>query len=185
MDTREKLIVTAADLFRRRGFHGVGVAEILTAAGVPKGSLYHHFPKGKHDLALASAEWASRGMQRIIDDAFCDAKNFADGATTLCFKLAKFFDISGGWDGCPVSSILTDGPENDLFRQAVADAFEDWISRVAGHGERFGLAADTARAQGELLLVGIQGAWTLARAQKSSDPLRRLPVQIYPLTSLH
>ncbi len=185
MDTREKLIVTAADLFRQKGFHGVGVAEILVAAGVPKGSLYHHFPQGKHDLAVAAARWASDGMLQIIDDSFRDADDFADGATTLCHKLAKFFDISGGWDGCPVSSILVDGPENDLFRSTVAGAFDAWIANAEEHGQRLGLSKPVARAQAELLLVGIQGAWTLARAKRNSEPLRRLPIQIYPTKTLN
>ena len=176
--TKTRLIQAAADLFRLRGFHGVGVSEILERAEAPKGSLYHHFPNGKSDLAIAAAGWASDGMVRIIDDAFRDAGTYEDGATTLCHKLAKFFDLSGGWDGCPVSSILLDGPENDAFRASVAQAYETWVARVAAHGERLGLAPEAARFRAETLLIAIQGAWTLARARKSSDVLREIPRRI-------
>lgn len=176
--TKSRLILAAADLFRVRGYHGVGVTEILEQAEAPKGSLYHHFPKGKADLAIAAAEWASAGMVRIIDDAFRDAGTYADGATTLCHKLAKFFDLSGGWDGCPVSSILLDGPENDAFRAQVAHAYETWVERVAHHGTRLGIPEDDALFRAETLLIAIQGAWTLARARKSSDVLREIPARI-------
>ena len=45
MPTKDRLIRAAADLFRTRGYHGVGVADVLAAAHAPKGSLYHHFPE--------------------------------------------------------------------------------------------------------------------------------------------
>lgn len=173
--TRDKLIFASAGLFRQKGYHGVGLAEILETAGVPKGSLYHHFPNGKQDLAMAAADWAAAGMAKIIDDSFSDASDYAEGATTLCHKLAKFFDLSGGWDGCPVSSILTDGPENEAFRDKVATSVDLWVRRIAAHAERLGLSPDDALARGEMLMIGIQGSWTLARARRSSDVIRRLP----------
>ena len=53
--TKDRLILAAATLFRTRGYHGVGLADVLAEAKAPKGSLYHHFPNGKSDLALAAA----------------------------------------------------------------------------------------------------------------------------------
>jgi AcrR family transcriptional regulator len=177
--TRHKLIETADMLFRKKGYHGVGIAEILKVTGVPKGSLYHHFPNGKQDLAIASAEWATKGMIRIIDDAFETASSFEDGATTLCHKLAKFFDMSGNWDGCPVSNTLLDGPENQVFRDTVTQAFEMWVETASAHGTRLGYPSPQARDASELLLIAIQGAWSMARARQSSEELRKLPQRLY------
>ena len=177
--TREKLLRTAAILFRQKGYHGVGISEILAGSGVPKGSLYHHFPDGKQDLALAAAEWAKIGMLDIIDQSFADAQDYRNGATTLCHKIAKYFDISGKWDGCPVSSILNDGPGNETFRNSIADALESWIAQIAANGVRLGETPANARSQAELLMIGIQGTWALARARASSDELRQLPQRLY------
>ncbi len=177
--TREKLLRTSAILFRQKGYHGVGVSEILSASGVPRGSLYHHFPDGKQDLALAAAAWAKNGMLDIIDQSFENATSYRHGATTLCHKIAKYFDISGQWDGCPVSSILNDGPGNETFRDSISDALESWIARIAEHGERLGEDPTTSRAKAEMLMIGIQGTWALARARASSDELRRLPERLY------
>ena len=178
LTTKDRLILAAAELFRSRGYHGVGLNEILEKANAPKGSLYHHFPDGKSDLALAAADWASDGMVRIIDDSFVGSESYADGVTTLCFKLAKFFDISGGWDGCPVSSILLDGPENDDFRNNMAKAYERWVDRVADYGREFGSDEIAARFDAETLLLAIQGAWTMARARRSSDVIREIPKRV-------
>lgn len=42
-DTRESIIAVAQQILPRKGFAAVGINEILTAAGVPKGSFYHFF----------------------------------------------------------------------------------------------------------------------------------------------
>ena len=41
--TRERLLATARDLFGRDGYEATSVEAVLKAAGVAKGSLYHHF----------------------------------------------------------------------------------------------------------------------------------------------
>lgn len=42
-DTREHLLATGESVIRGKGFAAVGLAEILAAAEVPKGSFYHYF----------------------------------------------------------------------------------------------------------------------------------------------
>ncbi|MFN5881268.1 MAG: TetR/AcrR family transcriptional regulator, partial [Burkholderiales bacterium] len=44
------------DALRTRGYHGVGLNELLAAAQAPKGVLYHHFPGGKAELAVCAIE---------------------------------------------------------------------------------------------------------------------------------
>ncbi|MBS9717421.1 TetR/AcrR family transcriptional regulator [Pseudohalocynthiibacter aestuariivivens] len=178
-DTRTRLIKTAARLFREKGFHGTGIAEILLKSETPKGSLYHHFPAGKADLAKAAASWASEGMLEIIDAAFEGASDFQDGATTLCYKLAKFFDTAQEWQSCPVSSALFDGPGNEEFRDFADQIYTDWTESIIRQASRLGLETDDAGKAAETLLLAIQGGWTMARAKRSSDVLRRIPSLLY------
>jgi AcrR family transcriptional regulator len=53
--TRRKLLRAARRLFARRGYAGVGTEEIVRAAGVTRGALYHHFA-GKRELLEAVYE---------------------------------------------------------------------------------------------------------------------------------
>jgi TetR/AcrR family transcriptional repressor of lmrAB and yxaGH operons len=169
---KDRLVTAAALLFRRKGFHGVGVAEILAAANAPKGSLYHHFPNGKSDLALAAATWASEGMLGIIDASFDGKTTVQDAVTTLCFKLAKFFDLSEQWDGCPVSNILFEGPDNDAFRLCADGIFGAWVDRLVAHGTALNMPDADMQMLAERFLL-------LARARRNADVIRQLPAHLF------
>jgi TetR/AcrR family transcriptional regulator, lmrAB and yxaGH operons repressor len=177
--TRGRLVATAARLFRQKGYNGVGLTEILVQARAPKGSLYHHFPNGKSDLAHAAADATSQGMIIIMDDAFRTAPDYPAGAATLCHKLAKLFDITHGSDTCPISAMLFDGPETNDFRDHADRIFRDWTASIAAHAVRLGTPPDRAPDDAEMLLIAIGGGWTLSRARGCADILRRVPQRLF------
>lgn len=177
--TKDRLIAAATRLFRQRGYDGTGLAEILAEAGVPKGSLYHHFPDGKADLACAAADWTAAEIVRVVDDSFRAANDWRQGATTFCFKMAKLFDILNSADACPIFGLLFEGPDHARFRDNAAHAFNRIIAGAAQHGERLGLAPAAAHEAAETLMIGFQGSWTLARMRRKADVLRSLPNRLY------
>ena len=178
LPTKDRLIRAASELFRKHGYHGVGLSDLLAKAEAPKGSLYHHFPNGKSDLARAAADRASDQILRILANCFAEAPTFKDGAKALCDRLAEAFDQSGMWETCPVAATLFEGPDNDEFRAHAAHLYEGWIAEVHDHAERLGMDQDTAQAAAEHLFVLLQGSWMLARARRSSDVLRELPERL-------
>lgn len=173
--TKDRLIRAAAHLFSNRGYHGVGLAEILAEAQAPKGSMYHHFPNGKSDLAMASATWASDQILLLIAAAFEPSLSFCDGATDLCHKLADLFETTGKWCGCPISSTLFEGPDNAEFQHHAAHLFEGWITELEYHALRQGIAKDKAAAAAQNFYILLQGSWQLARVRRDSDVIRALP----------
>src|SRR5947207_3465048 len=67
--TREALIAAAHGLFAEKGFVGVATEEIVRAAGVTRGALYHHFD-GKRELFAAVYEDVERQLvERIATSA--------------------------------------------------------------------------------------------------------------------
>ena len=68
--TRDKLIDTMIDALQRKGLHGVGLNELLAAADAPKGSLYHHFPNGKTELAVAAIERVGQRAEQAFAALF-------------------------------------------------------------------------------------------------------------------
>jgi TetR/AcrR family transcriptional repressor of lmrAB and yxaGH operons len=177
--TRNRLVTTAALLFRQKGYHATGLAEVLEAAGVPKGSLYHHFPEGKTDLAKAAADWTADMLIRIIDDAFGPAPGFRDGVAHYCNKLARLFQLAEASNTCPISALLFDGPEDAGFRHHANGLFQRLIDAVAAHARRLGLPPPEAEAKAETLLIAVEGAWTLARARRDAGILRAIPARLF------
>ena len=54
MSSRDRLVQVTARLIREKGMAATGINEIITAAGLPKGSMYHYFPGGKEELVKAA-----------------------------------------------------------------------------------------------------------------------------------
>ena len=61
---RERIIETAGELFRSKGFSGIGVADIMKAAELTHGGFYGHFAS-KDDLI---AQASRRSMQRAAEN---------------------------------------------------------------------------------------------------------------------
>src|SRR5690242_18674564 len=49
--TRESILVATAELMRVKGFGAVAMKDVVAASGAPIGSIYHHFPGGKTQIA--------------------------------------------------------------------------------------------------------------------------------------
>ncbi|MEM7489020.1 MAG: helix-turn-helix domain-containing protein [Pseudomonadota bacterium] len=167
--TRDRLTMAAARRFQETGYHGTAIADILAEARVPKGSLYHHFPAGKADLARAAADMASRVMLEIVAAAYGPAEDFARGTDRLAEKFARLFERHPHWRSCPVQTFLIEGP----MAGDTAGLLETWIAATADQARRL-RDADPDRAARRVWITLI-GCWTLARAQDDPAPLRALP----------
>lgn len=174
-NARTRIVEAAARLFRQRGYHAVGLNEILAASHAPKGSLYHHFPDGKPDLARAAAERESRLMSELIEAAFESSSDFLGGVEALCSGLADRFDQSGQTEGCPITAILLYGPEDDAYRRHAKGIYIGWGELFTRLAVQKGVTIEKADKLGCVLQYGLQGAWAMALASASSQPLRTLP----------
>src|ERR1700675_5091971 len=75
-ENRERIVQVAAKLFRERGFDGIGVADLMKAAGLTHGGFYGHF-ESKEDLMAQACEHATarsktlfgKLAERVPDDA--------------------------------------------------------------------------------------------------------------------
>jgi TetR/AcrR family transcriptional repressor of lmrAB and yxaGH operons len=63
---RGPIVDAAVRLFRRQGYAGTGLNDIVDTSGAPKGSLYHYFPDGKASIAVAAVEEAGQRVVRTI-----------------------------------------------------------------------------------------------------------------------
>ena len=69
LNTREKVLETATDLFAEKGYAGTSVREIVAKVGVSKPVLYYYF-QSKEGLFYAILEWAADVQRSILDEIF-------------------------------------------------------------------------------------------------------------------
>ena len=67
---RAELVAATGQLLRRRGYSGTSVSDFLDAAGAANGSMYHHFPGGKEELASAAIRAAGENVEAALLSAF-------------------------------------------------------------------------------------------------------------------
>lgn len=170
---RNTLIQAALKLFRRRGYAGVGVSEILLETGLPKGSLYYHFPGGKQQLAEEAIRSADQIITEKIKACFTCASSFADGAVALCREIGRLAFDGKELSGCPVMSVAqAAGDKENGLQKAIQDVLAGWTNQIADHATRLG-AADSKNSAA-LLLMNIEGAWLIAKVQQSIAPFDTL-----------
>jgi AcrR family transcriptional regulator len=86
--TRRLLVAAARTLFGARGYAGVGTEEIVRAAGVTRGALYHQF-RDKADLFAAVAEQVEA---EIVNRVAEGAAGAADPVEELSMGMRLFLD---------------------------------------------------------------------------------------------
>ena len=89
--TRAALIAAARTLFAREGYARVGTEEIVRAAGVTRGALYHHF-RDKEDLFLAVFEEVEREVTERIAERVIGGGG-ADPVAALLVGAEMFLDV--------------------------------------------------------------------------------------------
>jgi TetR/AcrR family transcriptional repressor of nem operon len=159
-ENHERILDVATRLFRERGIDGIGVADLMKAAGLTHGGFYGHF-KSKQDLvAQACARAVTRMRQNwtnVIDQATGDPLE----ALAATYLTPKHRDGAGR--GCPMaalgSEIARQGPP---VRRAFTDElrpFLDYLSRnVQGNSNNL------RRQKALAAYAGLVGALIVARA---------------------
>ena len=161
--SRTALVDTAALLFRRQGYAATGVNQILEAADVKAGSLYHHFPDGKQELAAA-----------VVDRAGAD---IGDRLRAVLDSGAPVTDIVDGWidlmasglasdrrDGCPIEPLATESVDaSPSLREASVRAFGGWCRAVAERLRADGWPAAEADQTALAVISLVEGALILSR----------------------
>jgi TetR/AcrR family transcriptional regulator, lmrAB and yxaGH operons repressor len=179
---RAALISSTARLLRRRGYAATGLTDILSAANATNGSLYHHFPGGKEDLALAALEASATAVEDALRAALDEDPDI--GSALRCWLDGPIAALQADpRDGCPVApAALEATPSSEALRVAAAAAFSRWraVLEAALAGTR---DAATAARQARVVLAAIEGALLLDRTAQGTEHLEALRDEIGRLLS--
>jgi AcrR family transcriptional regulator len=171
-DTKERILESSGELFRRQGYMGTGVKQILAEAGAPFGSLYHHFPGGKAELGAEAVRRSGFLYGLLLGEFAGPEVELARGIRDFFAGAAATLVETDYADACPIATVALETSSTDEeLRQACADVFSAWIE---GGTERFameGIPRDRARVLVIQMLAALEGAFVLSRALRSTEPV--------------
>ncbi len=161
----------ATQLLRERGYTGTGFREVIERTGAPRGSIYHHFPGGKAELAREAVDHAGEVAGAAIDDSL--AAGDPIGALRAFVELWRAdFVRSGGRAGCPIVAVAVEAhDEAPELLDAADGAFRRWQRAFAGSLSRAGVGRTRAARLAALVVSAVEGAIVLSRARRDPQPL--------------
>ena len=169
--SRAALIDAAATLFRRQGYAATGLNQILDAAGVRPGSLYHHFPQGKQQLAAAAVDGGGAAIEGLLRRLL--AKDIPVADIVDRWVDVHIAGLTVDWrDGCPIEPLATESVHaSPLVREASARVFDGWCTAIEQRLRQDGWPATDARSVAVALISLLEGALMLSRVSGAVTPL--------------
>jgi AcrR family transcriptional regulator len=171
-ETKDRIVERSAELFRRQGFAGTGVKQIVAEASAPFGSLYHFFPGGKEQLGEEVIRF-SGGIYGQLIDAFFTPGGDPVAATRNFFAAAAVAVRESDYaDACPIATVALEvSSTSEPMRQACADVFDGWVDGATQRLVECGLPRKRSRALAISMIASLEGAFVLARALRSTEPV--------------
>jgi AcrR family transcriptional regulator len=170
--TKQRIVEAGAELFRHKGYTGTGVKEIVAAARAPFGSLYHHFPGGKEELAEAIIRWSGAMYGQLGPAVLGPAPDPVTGVHDFFAGAAEHLRETDYADACPIATVALEvASTSEPLRRATADVFQSWIDGLAAYFAANQIAPARARELAIAMVGALEGAFVLSRALRSTEPL--------------
>jgi len=160
---RAHIVETAATLFRERGYDGVGVADLMAAAGFTHGGFYKHFGSKADLMAEAAACGLTSSAAAVAD---LDVHAFVSEYLSRAHR-------DGPGQGCTLAALCTDAArQTDAVKAAFAAGIEARLATpVTQEGQVQRDPDAAARARRIALMAQAVGALVLSRSCPDQSPL--------------
>lgn len=165
-ENRERILDNAAQLFRERGFDGIGLNDLMHAAGLTRGGFYGHF-ESKDDLA---AQACARALQSNRDQ-WKKQTDRSLAAWVKAYLSDAHRDHIGA--GCGLVALAGDAARGG---PAVREVFAEGVQSLAAtlQDQMPGDSAAEKREQALAMLSTLVGALLLSRAVGDAGLSREL-----------
>jgi TetR/AcrR family transcriptional regulator, transcriptional repressor for nem operon len=131
LDTRERILQSAMELFATKGYASTSIDEVLRRSAAKPGSLYHFFP-GKEDLLLAVLDAYREGIdEMLLQPAWI---GYDDPIERVFALLARYRMLIVATDceyGCPIGSLALEMHKaRKPVRERISANFAAWTDAV-------------------------------------------------------
>ncbi|WP_157244516.1 TetR/AcrR family transcriptional regulator [Nonomuraea typhae] len=170
--TRDRIVRATARLMQRQGYEATGLKQISQEAEATLGSVYHFFPGGKAELAVAAVHHGGVEFAELLRESLERAEDPAEAIVLCTGELARGLRESGWLDGCPITTTALESagrfPE---IQRAAEEVFAGWRELVGGRLRRTGFPAEVAEELAHTVINTLEGAEMSAQVAQSETPL--------------
>src|SRR5262245_52576289 len=129
-ETRRKIVKTAAAEFREKGINGVGLADLMAAAGLTHGGFYRHFESKDQLVAEACAVAIEAANETAWTPLLVQGKRKGLDALVAQYLSEDHRDDQRG--GCPFSALGSEIARSDKnTRAAVTEGLSKFADAIA------------------------------------------------------
>jgi len=168
--SRDEIVGRIQDVFRDYGFDGASLAEISKATRLGKSSLYHYFPGGKEEMAIAVLGRIDTWMNECALGALKRAGTPKARLRAMLRVLDDFY--VGGRNACVLGNLVIGG-SREKFQEFLASAFGGWIQALRELAVEAGVPGQEAQQRAEDAVVRIEGALIVAGGLDDPSPFKR------------
>ena len=169
-DGRALLLKGARQLLAEKGYAGMELRDVAERGKAPRGSIYHHFPGGKVQLAREAAELEGATIRDLIERSLEERglkQTLALFGDVFRRRVADYPERIG----CPVAAVALARPEDPELAAVATAAFQSWERPITAALRDEGVNARDAEAFAGLVVSTVEGALLRARAAGSQEPL--------------
>jgi AcrR family transcriptional regulator len=173
--SKSEIVRKLVPVFRTFGYEGATLSRISKATDLGKASLYHHFPKGKQEMAQAVLNYVNESFDAIVLEPLRSNNEPVKRLIAMSDSLSQFYNR--GQNAC-ILSIFTFGESHDLFQVQVQQALNIWIDQLTQVLIEAGLSGEEAHQRAENAVMQIQGGLVLTRGLNCTEPFERILQQL-------
>ncbi len=181
-DTRARILSAALRLFRKRGYHGTGLNDILELANAPKGSLYHHFPDGKEEIGVAVVAEITRNILLLF--ASSRARTTAAVVLQAGEQMSHTIERTNHELCTLFTAFLAERSTSPKLGLAVANAYGEMTETLQKRLQTEGMKPRLAKDRATAVVMLLEGGAMIAQAQQSVVPFRLAVKQAAALCEL-
>jgi TetR/AcrR family transcriptional regulator, lmrAB and yxaGH operons repressor len=166
----EKVLGSLISVFRNHGFEGASLTRFTESSGLVKPSLYHRFPRGKEEMALAALTEVDRIFATHILAPIDSEGDVFQRLKFVRERLDKFYE--NGTQACLLETLSGAGTPLSV-RAHVKNTLAFWITKFTQLSMEAGVPAKEARIRAEGAVAAIEGALVISRAQENNREFKR------------
>ncbi|MDP9842931.1 TetR/AcrR family transcriptional regulator [Streptosporangium lutulentum] len=170
-DSRQRMVAAARQLIRERGYHGTALSDVVKRSAAPRGSVYHHFPEGKVQMAAEAADSHAREQVEMINQVAGSSSSAEDLVRTY-FDLAREGMVNSGYQrGCAIAPLVIEASEESEGLDEVGRrSFSSMVDGMAFQLTVLGVEHTAARELAHAVVAAVEGALVTSRALRSPEP---------------